>query len=91
MGSGDGRVVIAVGMRGAKAIGVESDWLRAGNDEKLEKELKKGTRVASAAFIYKGWKLLKQIITELPMGRCIFTKIKQYASVITDLRNSSLV
>ncbi len=104
LGSGDGRLVIGAAMRGAKAIGIETDWfrvlysrfwialLRLGRkakivhgdifkkdlsdatvvctyllqrtnnklQEKLEKELKKGTKVVSAAFIYKGWKLLKK-------------------------------
>lgn len=103
LGSGDGRVVIAAAMKGAKAIGVETDlfrvlysrfWIRIfrlekratiihgdifnqnyenativctyllqeTNDklkEKLEKELKKGTRIVSAAFKYEGWELIK--------------------------------
>ncbi len=112
LGSGDGRVVIAAAMKGAKAIGVESDWLRVWysrlwikimrldkrakiihgdifkqdlsdatvvctyllqetNDrlqEKLERELKKRTRVVSAAFIYKGWKLVKTDLRGTPYG-----------------------
>lgn len=94
LGSGDGRLVIGAAMRGAKAIGIETDWFRVlysrfwiwllrldnakivqGNiyrknysdatvvctyllqetndklQKKLEKELKKGTRVVTAAFV----------------------------------------
>lgn len=100
LGSGDGRIVIAAALRGAKAYGVEIDrlkvwysrlWvtllrlnknakiihndlfdtdlseadvvclflLQETNDKlqaKLEKELKKGTRVISAAFNFPKWK-----------------------------------
>lgn len=103
LGSGDGRVVIAAALRGAKEVyGIEIDTLRvfysrlwlkllrlknakiikadfrkvdlsratvvnmfllqSTNEElksKLQKELKKGTRVISEAFTLPGWKLVK--------------------------------
>ena len=103
LGSGDGRVVIAAALRGAKeAYGIEIDFLRvwysrlwlkalrlknaqiikgdfrhvdlsratvvnmfllqSTNEElknKLQKELRKGTRVISEAFTLPGWKLVK--------------------------------
>lgn len=100
LGSGDGRLVIAAALHGAKAFGIEIDFLRVWysrvwiwllrlsknarifkknifevdlsnadivclyllpetNEKiqnKLEKELKKGTRVVSVAFTFPGWK-----------------------------------
>lgn len=102
LGSGDGRLVIAAALRGAKAYGVEIDWLRVfysrlwifwlrlknaqiirknffktdlsradivclyliqeTNEkiqDKLERELKKGTKVISVAFTFPGWQPIK--------------------------------
>ena len=103
LGSGDGRIVISVAKRGAKAVGVELDPLRVlisrikiklsglenkakilyGNfyktdvknvnvitafllpktmekiENKLRKELRKGSRVVSYRFVFKNWKPLK--------------------------------
>lgn len=103
LGSGDGRLVIAAAMRGAKAYGVEIDrwrvlysklWIKllrlssnatilhqnifqtdlseanvvcfyllqsTANSlrEKLEKELKRGSKVISVAFYIPGWKPVK--------------------------------
>jgi ribosomal protein L11 methylase PrmA len=100
LGSGDGRIVIACAMLGAKAIGVESDWIKVfysrfwikilrlqdnakivkddiykhnlsqanviiafllpeTNDkleDKLKKDLGKGTRVVGVGFEFKNWK-----------------------------------
>jgi predicted RNA methylase len=119
LGSGDGRVVIAAAMKGAKATGIETDWLRVlysrfwirllrlekrakiihgdifkadlsnatvvstyllqeTNDKlqkKLEKELKKGTRVVSAAFVYEGWKLLKTDLRGVVYGPLYLYKV----------------
>lgn len=99
LGSGDGRLVIAAALRGAKAVGVELSWTRViysrfwifllrlqknakiihknffdinlsdadvvclfllqeTNEKiqnKLKKELKKGTRVVSVAFTFPNW------------------------------------
>jgi len=108
LGAGDGRVVlIAAKEFGARAVGIEKNWLlariakwrveRAGladrikilnkdffdcrldkadvvvmyltqklNDElkpKLEKELREGARVVSAAHVFKGWNPVKRIKT----------------------------
>jgi predicted RNA methylase len=119
LGSGDGRLVIAAAMKGANAIGIETDWLRVlysrfwirmlrlekhakivhgdifkqdlsdatvvhtyllqeTNDklqEKLEKELKKGTRIVSSAFTFDRWNFLKTDPRGTPYGPLYLYKV----------------